>query len=228
MKRGKWAPCLITHVQQLASSGATRKQVSACRIFHLGLNAVLAKAAVAVMPEPNLREKGLHRLRNARLQPCRAYRFAHHGQACRTRGGERLCVQVDACEAGSAWVYAGLLLSLYTVVVGEFAVVDPTLGRLIGRKPIKLRRVVEAFSSRGSLAAGLSQQQEQDAPGPLRDPGPGTLFRESVDCDKLTPGVDLEYFATTLAWAIFDHASGWARMKNRRPAERMARTIDCS
>ena len=53
-----------------------------------------------------------------------------------------------------------------------------------------------------------------------------TLFRDSVDCDMLTQGVDLETFATTLAWAIFGAASRWAQTEHRRPAEQMARTIE--
>lgn len=52
------------------------------------------------------------------------------------------------------------------------------------------------------------------------------LFRESVDGSMLTPGVDLETFATTLAWAIFGAASRWAQTKDRRPAEQMAKTIE--
>ena len=53
-----------------------------------------------------------------------------------------------------------------------------------------------------------------------------SLFRDSVDCRALTAGVDLETFATTLAWAIFGAASRWAQTKNRKPAEQMARTIE--
>ena len=52
------------------------------------------------------------------------------------------------------------------------------------------------------------------------------LFRESVDYSMLTPGVDLETFATTLAWAIFGAASRWAQTEGRRPAEQMAKTIE--
>ncbi|MGI4757655.1 MAG: TetR/AcrR family transcriptional regulator [Janthinobacterium lividum] len=52
------------------------------------------------------------------------------------------------------------------------------------------------------------------------------LFRESVDCRRLPPEVDLETFATTLAWAIFGAASRWAQTKDRRPAEQMAKTIE--
>ncbi len=52
------------------------------------------------------------------------------------------------------------------------------------------------------------------------------LFRDSVDCNMLTPGVDLETFATTLAWAIFGGASRWAQTKDRRPAEQMAKAIE--
>ena len=52
------------------------------------------------------------------------------------------------------------------------------------------------------------------------------LFREGFECNMLTPGVDLETFATTLAWAIFGAASRWAQTGNRRPAEQMAKTIE--
>ncbi len=52
------------------------------------------------------------------------------------------------------------------------------------------------------------------------------LFRDSVDCRTLTPGVDLGTFATTIAWAIFGAASRWAQTEDRRPADQMARTIE--
>ena len=52
------------------------------------------------------------------------------------------------------------------------------------------------------------------------------LFRDSVDGNMLTPGVDLETFATTLAWAIFGAASRWAQTKDRRPAGQMAKIIE--
>ena len=53
-----------------------------------------------------------------------------------------------------------------------------------------------------------------------------TLFRDSVDRSTLSPSVDLDTFATTLAWAIFGAASRWAQTKDRRPAEQMAKTIE--
>ena len=53
-----------------------------------------------------------------------------------------------------------------------------------------------------------------------------TLFREKADSFTLMPGVDLDTFATTLAWAIFGAASRWAQTKDRRPAEQMAKTIE--
>ena len=47
---------------------------------------------------------------------------------------------------GMPEVYASLLLSLYAAArAGEFAVVDPTLERLIGRKPTTMRQVLEEF-----------------------------------------------------------------------------------
>ncbi len=52
-------------------------------------------------------------------------------------------------KQGMPEVYAGLLLSLYTAArAGEFAVVDPTLERLIGHKPMSMRQVLEGFLSR--------------------------------------------------------------------------------
>ena len=49
-------------------------------------------------------------------------------------------------EQGMPEVYAGLLLSLYAAArAGEFTVVDPTLERLIGRKPTTMRKVLEEF-----------------------------------------------------------------------------------
>jgi NAD(P)H dehydrogenase (quinone) len=49
-------------------------------------------------------------------------------------------------EQGMPEMFAGLLLSLYTAArAGEFAVVDPTLERLIGRKPTTMRKVLEEF-----------------------------------------------------------------------------------
>lgn len=53
-----------------------------------------------------------------------------------------------------------------------------------------------------------------------------TLFREKANSFTLLPGVDLDTFATTLAWAIFGAASRWAQTKDRRPAEQMAKTIE--
>ena len=47
-------------------------------------------------------------------------------------------------EQGMPEVFAGLLLSLYTAArAGEFAIVDPTLERLIGRKPTTMRQVLQ-------------------------------------------------------------------------------------
>ncbi len=52
-------------------------------------------------------------------------------------------------EQGMPEVYAGLLLSLYTAArAGEFAIVEPTLERLIGRKPTTMRQVLQAFLNR--------------------------------------------------------------------------------
>ncbi len=56
-------------------------------------------------------------------------------------------------QQGMPEVYAGLLLSLYLAArAGEFAVVDPTLERLIGRKPTTMRQVLEEFLSRTEVS----------------------------------------------------------------------------
>lgn len=50
-------------------------------------------------------------------------------------------------------VYAGLLLSLYSAArVGEFAVVDPTLERLVERKPTTMRQVLKNFLNTAQTA----------------------------------------------------------------------------
>ncbi len=49
-------------------------------------------------------------------------------------------------EGGMPAVYTGLLLSLFVAArAGEFSVVDPTLERLLGRKPLTMRQVLEDF-----------------------------------------------------------------------------------
>ena len=64
---------------------------------------------------------------------------------------EREVVSDEAYKAtlvkqGMPEIYAGLLLSLYAAArAGEFSVVDPTLERLIGRKPTAMRQVLEEF-----------------------------------------------------------------------------------
>ncbi len=64
---------------------------------------------------------------------------------------EREVVNDEAYRAmlvkqGMPDIYAGLLLSLYAAArAGEFAIVDPTLERLIGRKPTTMRQVLEEF-----------------------------------------------------------------------------------
>ncbi len=64
---------------------------------------------------------------------------------------EREVVSDEAYRAilvkqGMPEIYAGLLLSLYAAAqAGEFAIVDPTLERLIGRKPTTMRQVLQDF-----------------------------------------------------------------------------------
>ena len=49
-------------------------------------------------------------------------------------------------KQGMPEIYAGLLLSLYAAArAGEFEVVEPTLERLIGRKPTTMRQILEDF-----------------------------------------------------------------------------------
>lgn len=56
-------------------------------------------------------------------------------------------------KQGMPEIYAGLLLSLYAAArAGEFAVVDPTLERLIGRKPTTMRQVLEEFLQKPEAA----------------------------------------------------------------------------
>ena len=62
---------------------------------------------------------------------------------------EREVVSDEAYRAllvkqGMPEIYAGLLLSLYAAAqAGEFAIVDPTLERLIGGKPTTMRQVLQ-------------------------------------------------------------------------------------
>ncbi|MGI4831786.1 MAG: TetR/AcrR family transcriptional regulator [Janthinobacterium lividum] len=52
------------------------------------------------------------------------------------------------------------------------------------------------------------------------------LFRQDANTCIPLLDVDVDIFATTLAWAIFGAASRWAQTKDRRPAEQMAKTIE--
>ena len=67
---------------------------------------------------------------------------------------EREVVSDEAYRAmlvkqGTPEIYAGLLLSLYVAArAGEFTVVNPTLERLIGRKPTTMREVLQDFLSK--------------------------------------------------------------------------------
>lgn len=56
-------------------------------------------------------------------------------------------------QSGMPEVYTGLLLSLFTAArAGEFSVVDPTLERLLGRKPTTMRQVLQEFLSKPETA----------------------------------------------------------------------------
>lgn len=121
----------------------------------------LAAAAVAVLLEPKLLPDGL----SPALTGSETLDFSELAQLASgilKRPVEREIVddgtyQKNLIEHGMPAVYAGLLLSLYTAArAGEFAVVDTTLERLIGRKPTSMRVVLEKFFSKseGSLFQG--------------------------------------------------------------------------
>ena len=52
------------------------------------------------------------------------------------------------------------------------------------------------------------------------------IFREGAQERRLSPGVDPDVFATTVAWAILGAASRWAQTPDRGPAEQMAAVIE--
>ena len=113
----------------------------------------LAEAAVAVLLNPSLLEDGP----TPPLTGSEVLDFSDVAQIASDIMGrpiEREVVGDEAYRAllvkqGLSEAYAGLLLSLYTAArAGEFAVVDPTLERLIGRKPTTMRQVLEGFLSK--------------------------------------------------------------------------------
>lgn len=113
----------------------------------------LAEAAVAVLLEPGLLPDGP----SPALTGSEMLDFSDVARIVSEilgRPVEREVVTDEAYKAmlvkqGMPEIYAGLLLSLYAAALaGEFAVVDPTLERLIGHKPTTMRRVLEEFLSK--------------------------------------------------------------------------------
>ncbi len=110
----------------------------------------LAAAAVAVLLEPGLLPDGP----SPALTASAMLDFAEIAHMAAEILGKPIAREVVSDEAyqetlvaqGMPEVYTGLLLSLYTAArAGEFAVVDPTLERLIGRKPTTMRQVLTEF-----------------------------------------------------------------------------------
>ena len=110
----------------------------------------LAEAAVAVLLKPGLLPDGP----SPALTGSEMLDFDNVAQIASEILGnpvEREVLDDDAYKAmlvkkGMPEVYAGLLLSLYAAArAGEFAIVDPTLERLIGRKTTTMRQVLEEF-----------------------------------------------------------------------------------
>ena len=113
----------------------------------------LAEAAVAVLLKPELLADGT----SPALTGSEVLDFEDIARIASEILGtpvERTIVSDEAYKAllvkqGMPEVYAGLLLSLYAAArAGEFAVCDPTLERLIGRKPTTMRHVLGEFLSR--------------------------------------------------------------------------------
>ncbi len=117
----------------------------------------LAEAAVAVLLEPGLLADGP----SPALTGSEMLDFSDVARivsAILDKPVEREVVSDEAYKAtlvkqGMPELYAGLLLSLYAAArAGEFAVLDPTLERLIGRKPTPLRKVLEEFLKKDEVS----------------------------------------------------------------------------
>ena len=113
----------------------------------------LAAAAVAVLLQPGLLEDG----KSPALTGSEMLDFgdiARDASQILGKPIEREVVSDEAYKAmlvkqGVPEVYTGLLLSLYAAArAGEFAVVDPTLQRLLGRTPTTMRQVLKNFLSK--------------------------------------------------------------------------------
>ena len=117
----------------------------------------LAEAAVAVLLEPGLLPNGP----SPALTGSEMLDFSDVARIVSEILGkpvEREVVSDEAyramlVEQGMSEPYAGLLLSLYAAArAGEFTVVDPTLERLIGRKPTTMRQVLEEFLNKEEVS----------------------------------------------------------------------------
>ncbi len=117
----------------------------------------LAEAAVAVLLEPGLLADGP----SPALTGSEMLDFSDVAQLASVilkRPVTREVVSDEAYRAGLLThgmpeVYADLLLSLYAAArAGEFEIVDPTLERLIGRKPTTMRQVLEEFLSKTEVS----------------------------------------------------------------------------
>ena len=113
----------------------------------------LAEAAVAVLLDPGLLADGA----SPALTGSEVLDFSGVAKIASEVLGKAVEREVMTDEAyrvmlvkqGMPEIYAGLLLSLYTAArTGEFDVVDPTLERLIGRKPTTMRQVLVPFLSK--------------------------------------------------------------------------------
>ena len=113
----------------------------------------LAEAAVAVLLEPGLLPDGP----SPALTGSEMLDFSDVAQLASEilkRPIERELVDDETYrtmlhEQAIPKIYVGLLLSLYTAArAGEFAIVDPTLERLLNRKPTTMRQVLKEFLSK--------------------------------------------------------------------------------
>ena len=117
----------------------------------------LAEAAVAVLLDPSLLADGP----SPALTGSEMLDFSDVARIVSEILGKPVDREVVSDEAykatlvkhGMPEIYAGLLLSLYAAArAGEFAVVDPALEHLIGRKPTTMRQVLEEFLSQSETS----------------------------------------------------------------------------
>ncbi len=117
----------------------------------------LAEAAVAVLLEPGLLADGP----SPALTGSEMLDFSDVAQIASEVLGKPVVRELVSDETyratlvkqGMPEVYTGLLLSLFTAARARgFAVVDPALERLIGRKPTTMRKVLEEFLSKPEVS----------------------------------------------------------------------------